>query len=64
MQNAIDRSRDQFGLDDADARVHRFLDLVEKWTKIVDEAGDDTAKIAEATQREIWAKVDFKTYGM
>lgn len=64
VQNAIDRSRDQFGLADADARVHRFLELVDKWTAIVDEAGNDPAKIAAATQREIWDKVDFGTYGL
>ena len=64
VQNAIDRSRDQFGLADADQRVHRFLDLVDKWTKIVDGADNDPAKIAKATQDEIWSKVDFKTYGM
>lgn len=63
VQNAIDRSRDQFGLKDADARVHRFLDLVDKWTKIVDDAGNDPAKIAKATQTEIWDKVDFSKYG-
>lgn len=64
IQNAIDRSKEQFGLADADERVHRFLDLVAKWTAIVEETGNDPAKIAAKTQSEIWDKVDYETYGL
>lgn len=64
IQNAIDRSKNQFGLADADQRVHRFLDLVDKWTKIVEDADNDPVKIAEKTQSEIWDKVDYSSYGL
>ncbi|MDQ0317276.1 C4-dicarboxylate TRAP transporter substrate-binding protein [Amorphus orientalis] len=64
VQNAIERSRDQFGLSDAEERVNRFLELVDKWTAIVEETGTDPAKLAEKTQSEIWDKVDYASYGL
>ncbi len=51
-------------LDETLLSTPEFLDLVDKWTKMVDGADNDPAKIAKATQDEIWSKVDFKTYGM
>jgi TRAP-type C4-dicarboxylate transport system substrate-binding protein len=58
------RSKEAFGMDDADARVARFLELVGKWTAIVEEVGDDPAALAGRVQAEVWDKVDFATYGL
>ena len=41
-----------------------FAALVEKWTAIVEEVGDDQDALAARAWDEIWANVDFETYGM
>lgn len=61
---AAELSRDRFNMDDADQRVARFLELVEKWTAIVEETGPDANAIAAKVQEEVWDKVDFSTYGL
>lgn len=40
-----------------------FAALVEKWTAIVDEVGNDPEALAARAQEEIWSKVDLATYG-
>jgi len=45
------------------AMGQHFVDLVDKWTKIVDEVGEDPDKLAERAKEEIWSKVDWSTYG-
>jgi TRAP-type C4-dicarboxylate transport system substrate-binding protein len=40
-----------------------FVDLVEKWTGIVNEVGEDPNALAERAKEEIWSKVDWATYG-
>ena len=42
----------------------QFAALVEKWTAIVDEVGEDSEALAARAWDEIWSKVDFATYGM
>ena len=42
----------------------QFAALVEKWTAIVDEVGEDPVALADRAWDEIWSKVDFATYGM
>lgn len=43
--------------------AQHFVDLVDKWTAIVDEVGEDPDKLAERAKAEIWSKVDWSTYG-
>lgn len=42
----------------------QFAALVEKWTGIVNEVGEDPEALAARGWDEIWSKVDFSTYGM
>jgi TRAP-type C4-dicarboxylate transport system substrate-binding protein len=48
---------------EAGAMGQHFVDLVEKWTAIVDEVGEDPDALAERAKEEIWSKVDWSTYG-
>ncbi|MCB8840407.1 C4-dicarboxylate TRAP transporter substrate-binding protein [Aurantimonas sp. VKM B-3413] len=57
-------AKDRYGLADADQRVQRFLDLVDKWDKIVKETGPDPKAVAERVQAEVWDKVDPNAYGL
>ncbi|NDV00952.1 TRAP transporter substrate-binding protein DctP [Pseudoroseicyclus tamaricis] len=41
-----------------------FAALVDKWTAIVEEVGNDPEALAARAQEEIWANVDLSTYGM
>ena len=41
-----------------------FAALVEKWTAIADEIGNDPEALAARAQEEIWSKVDLETYGL
>lgn len=43
--------------------AQHFIDLVAKWTTIVNEVGEDPDKLAERAKAEIWSKVDWATYG-
>ncbi len=47
----------------ADALAGDFAALVEKWTTIVADLGDDPAALSERAMQEIWANVDLATYG-
>ncbi|WEX10546.1 C4-dicarboxylate TRAP transporter substrate-binding protein [Chelativorans sp. AA-79] len=64
LQKAAGIAESQYGISDAAAKVARFRELVTKWTGLVEEAGHDPQKIAEAIQAEVWDKVDYETYGM
>ena len=41
-----------------------FTELVEKWTAIAEEVGNDPDALAERMIEDVWSKVDFSTYGM
>lgn len=64
LETAVAVAREQLGIADADAKIARFRELVEKWTGIVDEAGGDVDVIAAKVQEEVWDKVDYETYGL
>jgi TRAP-type transport system periplasmic protein len=51
-------SAERFGMDDASDRVAEFMELVEKWTAINEEVGDEPEAMAEAMWDEIWSQVD------
>lgn len=60
-ETAIRLAQQNFGIDDAEDHVARFLELLEKWEGIVD--GLEPAEIAARVQDEVWSQVDFATYG-
>lgn len=47
----------------ADPLAGEFARLVDKWTAIVAELGDDPEKLADRAKTEIWSRVDLATYG-
>ena len=49
---------------DANPLAADFAALVTKWEGIVEEVGTDPEALAARAWDEIWAKVDFDTYGM
>ena len=61
---AVAIATEKLGIADAADRVAKFNELVAKWTKIAEDNNNDTAKMAEAMDAEIWSKVDLATYGM
>lgn len=61
---AAEQAGERYKVKNADAKLERFRQLVDKWSKIVEDADNDSTKIAEAVQREVWDKVDFNTYGI
>ena len=53
------------GIKDASQKVARFRALVEKWERLTPMTGNwDTNSLAEVYRREIFSKIDAKTYGM
>lgn len=48
----------------ADSLAADFAALVEKWTAIVEELGEDPAALSERAYSEIWANVDLTSYGL
>lgn len=48
----------------ADPLAGDFAALVEKWTAIVEEIGDDPAALSERAYEEIWSNVDLTSYGL
>lgn len=47
----------------ADPLVAEFSGLVEKWTAIAEEVGNDPEALAARAKDEIWSKVDLSSYG-
>ena len=48
---------------DAAERIARFRELYAKWEAIANEVGPDPVAMAERVYAEVWANVDFATYG-
>jgi TRAP-type C4-dicarboxylate transport system substrate-binding protein len=63
-ETAVKIAESQLGVKDAAAKIERFRQLVDKWTKIVDGVGGDVAKVTAKVQEEVWDKVDYSTYGL
>ncbi|MDI5983889.1 C4-dicarboxylate TRAP transporter substrate-binding protein [Halomonas sp. M4R5S39] len=60
---AAEQAEERYGVSDARAKLDRFVALVDKWNAIVEEAGEDPERVADAVNREVWDGVDFSTYG-
>ena len=53
-----------YGIKNVDAKVARFKALVEKWEKRAPKGDTDMATLSELYRREIYSKIDPRTYGM
>lgn len=56
----------EYGIKNAEAKAARFRQLVEKWEKLIPAGIEkaDASVLATIFQREIYSKIDAKTYGM
>ena len=61
--NAFIASDEAARVADGGEMAQHFVDLVAKWTTIVNEVGEDPDKLAERANAEIWSKVDWATSG-
>ncbi|TVP72507.1 MAG: C4-dicarboxylate ABC transporter substrate-binding protein [Rhodobacteraceae bacterium] len=68
--DALIEASNAFAASDTETRVGAdplaadFAALVEKWTTIVDDLGDDPVALSERAFEEIWANVDLTSYGI
>lgn len=63
LEYAAQQAEERHGVEEARAKLDRFIELVDKWNGIVEEVGEDPDAVAEAVNREVWDQVDFSTYG-
>ncbi|MBX3576693.1 MAG: C4-dicarboxylate TRAP transporter substrate-binding protein [Rhizobiaceae bacterium] len=63
-KTAVSVAEEKLGVKDAAAKIARFQELVDKWTKIVNDANGDVDAITAKVQEEVWDKVDYTTYGL
>jgi TRAP-type transport system periplasmic protein len=56
--------KDQYGLEDVDAKIETISGLVEKWKGLTAEIGDQPEALAEVYWTEILAKIDPATYAV
>lgn len=64
VATAVQIAESQLGVTGAADKIARFQALVDKWTRITDDANGDVDAIAAAVQKEVWDKVDWSTYGL
>ena len=57
-------AQERFGMTDAAERIAAFRELYAKWEAIAEEVGADPVAMAERVYAEVWAHVDFATYGL
>jgi len=58
------KSSEEAGIAEARQLIDSYRGLIQKWTKLVAETGYDEARIAALYRREIFDKLDPKTFGM
>lgn len=56
-------AQERFGMTDAAERIARFRELYAKWDAIATELNNDPVAMAARVQADVWANVDFATYG-
>ena len=65
LANIATLAKDTYGIDDADAKIARFRELVTKWDGLVPQDRDWTAEeVAEIYRTEIFSRLDPATYGL
>lgn len=55
---------ENYGVQDVDAKVARFEELMDKWKGLVGKAGADADKLGDLYWTEVHSKIDASTYGM
>lgn len=63
-ETAAETTAATYSVTDAQAKIDRFTELVDKWTVISGEVGRDPKAMAARLQSEIWDKIDYSTYGL
>ncbi|MBE0704555.1 MAG: hypothetical protein IH582_15535 [Afipia sp.] len=61
---AIENGKNLYKVENAEEKVNHFVELIDKWTAIMEPIQDDPAAIAEAVRTGVWDKIDVNTYGM
>jgi TRAP-type C4-dicarboxylate transport system substrate-binding protein len=64
ITTAGEYSQKEFGIADAPEQIQTFLGLVDKWTAIAEEVGEDPAAMSARIYDEVWSKVDYDSYGL
>lgn len=60
---AIELARTRYGIAEPEASVNRFVELLDRWSGLLDGAQDDAEAFVDLVWNEVWAKVDLSTYG-
>lgn len=63
VATAAKAAEEQYGVQDAAAKLATLEALVEKWESLLTDV-NDPAEVEALIQSEIWSKVDFETYGL
>ena len=63
VASAAKAAEEQYGVQDAAAKLASLEALVEKWEGLLADV-NDPAEVEALIQSEIWSKVDFETYGL
>ena len=63
-KNVVGLLKEKYGVQDADQLVATYLQLVDKWTKLMTPIKTDYAAIQATLDREIYAKMDASRWGM
>lgn len=64
MAQVVADAESRYGLENVEAKLDEFTRLVKKWTAIANELDNDPQAIADRVNEEVWANVDFSTYGV
>ena len=62
-ETAAEVSAERYGIEDAADRVARFQDLYSYWEGVANEVNNEPEAMAQRVYDEVWANVDFSTYG-
>jgi hypothetical protein len=55
---------DDYGVQNTEAKIAKFAELVEKWKGLTADIADDPEALAKVLWDEIYSKIDPATYGM
>lgn len=61
---AVQQAESRFQVVGAEQKIARFQQLVSKWETLAASVNNEPAAMQQAIQREVWDKVDLKSYGL
>lgn len=64
LASIMGRAEGRDGLTNVAEKIAAFERLVDKWTAIAESVNNDPELMAEHINREVWANVDFASYGL